>query len=124
MKILFRTILLLVLVVTVGSCSKEKDEPEISLLSGTLWRCTTDLNWDENLENISLKFTSETTVEGWSKYKNTDQQQDWKGTYTLTGMAVTIEAGATEETLTGTISGVNMVVSNKGETNYLTFTLQ
>lgn len=126
MKTLFRIVLLLMMAVSMSSCSQDNDQPipEVSILYGTTWKCNTNLVWDENLEYLSLKFTSATTVEGWSKYKNRVLQQDWQGTYTLTGTDVTIEAGATKEIITGTISGVTMVISNMGEINDLTFTLQ
>lgn len=126
MKTLLMLSLLMLLIVT-GSCSKDENDTDFttpSNLVGTTWKCSTDLDWDEDLEYLTLKFTSTTGVEGWSKYKNRDFQQDWIGTYTISGKTITIDEGELEETIIGTINGVEMNFPNADGDGYLTFTLQ
>lgn len=126
MKILLRAVLLLMIGVMVGSCSKDKNQVPDTPMSfqGTTWKCSAGLDWNENLEYLTLKFTSSTAVEGWSKYKDTALQRDWIGTYLITGDTIRMDEGVNGEKLTGTMSGINMIVTNEGETDYLTFTLQ
>lgn len=127
MKTLLYMLFLLMLLMATGSCSKDENDPVYttpSNLVGTTWKCSTDLNWDEELDYLILKFTSTTGVEGWSKYKNTALQQDWIGTFTISDKTITIKEGELEETITGTINGVTMNLSNVLEEGYMTFTLQ
>lgn len=127
MKTLFRSLLLLSLLIVTGSCSKDEDPADYttsSNLTGTTWKCSEDLDWDMDLEYLTLKFTSTTGVEGWSKYKNAAFQRDWVGTYTISGKTITIDEGKMDETITGIINGVTMNFSNADMNGYLTFILQ
>jgi len=105
------TIFIALLLSVLTSCSKEDDFTNSSIISGTTWKCTSGTNFDTDLDYASLKFKSKTVVEGWSKYKNKDEQQDWTGSFIINDKKITIDTGADNETILGTISGKEMTVT-------------
>lgn len=126
MKRFLNVWVILMILVAVSSCSDDDNEgvqtPQD--LVGTAWKCETMQLLDPELEYVTLKFTSSTTVEGWTKYKEEEFKREWMGTYTVSGKTITIVEGEGQQSLTGTINGVNMSLKVMDGIPPFTFTLQ
>jgi hypothetical protein len=113
-----RLILLVFVFVTVlaTSCSKDEidDFTKPENISGTIWKCTLAPNWDKDLEYALLSFTSSTTVEGWTKYVDKEEQKDWTGSFSISNDRISISYES--ETFTGIIVGENINTTIDEET--------
>lgn len=126
MKAFLNVMMILMTLFVVSSCSDD-DKEDVQTpqnLVGTTWKCETMKLLDPDLEYVTLKFTSDTGVEGWTKYKEEEFKREWMGTYTVSGKTITIVEGVAQETLTGTISGVTMNLTVINGVPPFTFILQ
>lgn len=109
MKAFLNVLVIFMALFAVSSCSDDKEDVQTPQnLVGTTWKCETMTLLDADLEYVTLKFTSATRVEGWTKYKEQEFKREWMGTYTISGKAIAIVEDQAQQTFTGNISGVTM----------------
>lgn len=110
MKAFLNVLVIMMTLFVVSSCSDDdkEDVQTPQTFVGTTWKCETMKLLDPDLEYVTLKFTSATGVEGWTKYKEEEFKREWTGTYTVEGKTITIVEDVVQETFTGTINGVTM----------------
>lgn len=126
MKALLNVLVILMTLIVVSSCSDDdkEDVQTPQTFVGTTWKCETMKLLDPELEYVTLKFTSATGVEGWTKYKEEEFKREWMGTYSISGKVITIVEDEGQQTLTGTISGVTMNLTVMEGIPPFTFILQ
>ncbi len=115
-----KLILLAVVFATIltTSCSKDDnvDFTNPENISGTTWKCTSGTDWDEDHEYILMIFTSTTTVEGWSKEPNEEEELDWSGSFTISDDQISLSSNAVDIIITGIIDDENMTLTMAGGT--------
>jgi len=99
---------LIVMLFVVLSCSRDDDFTNPKNLSGTTWKCSSNTGFAVDIEYALLKFNSTTIVEGWTKYKDKNEQKDWTGSFTISDKKIIIDTGDDKETFTGAITGTEM----------------
>ncbi len=94
---------ILIATISFTSCKKDKDTDYTNPadLSGTTWKYVD--NEGVEIEYALLKFTSATTVEGWTKESDEADQKDWTGTYSITNSTISITWN--DGSFTGIIDG-------------------